>query len=256
MRSSRHHLVAEALQHPATLVSLTIAGLALIYLLVLAPEMGGSGLGLAVLVLGVVATVGCFAWRYSVGYGEEEARRELRKSSASAIAAARQREADDRDATRRRWRKASRASASTPGVECSSISPRSSPHSRDRCARTRTRPCRSVTSCPTSSTTPTAWSRASSRRARLLERSEGPRRRRLEYELDDVMDRLEDPDLRQRARARTRRAAKVSRTRRRSPRSTGSARRRATCCSRPRPSTPRCTRRTTISRRCGPGPRR
>ncbi len=27
----------------------------------------------------------------------------------------------------------------------------------------------------------------------MLERSEGPRRRRLEYELDDVMDRLEDP---------------------------------------------------------------
>ncbi len=73
--TSRHHLVVEALQHPATLVSLTIAGLALIYVLVLAAEMGGSGLGLAVLVLGVVATVVCFAWRYSVGYGEEEARR-------------------------------------------------------------------------------------------------------------------------------------------------------------------------------------
>ena len=53
---------------PSTLVALTVVGFALIFLLVLSPELGMAGLATAALGLGAIAFTGCFAWHYSHGY--------------------------------------------------------------------------------------------------------------------------------------------------------------------------------------------
>src|SRR5207249_1567174 len=51
-------------------------------------------LALVVLVLSAIAAIGCFAWRYSIGYGEEEARLELERLERQEAEAARQRAAE------------------------------------------------------------------------------------------------------------------------------------------------------------------
>ena len=53
-------LCGQAVQHPSTLVSLTVVGFALIYLLVLSPELGLRSLSVAAAVLGTVASVSSF----------------------------------------------------------------------------------------------------------------------------------------------------------------------------------------------------
>jgi hypothetical protein len=90
----RQHALMDALQHPATLTAVTVAGLALIYLVLLAPELGGSALALVLLVASTLAAVACFAWRYSIGYGEAEARREIERLEREEAEATRQRVAE------------------------------------------------------------------------------------------------------------------------------------------------------------------
>jgi class 3 adenylate cyclase len=87
----RRVALVDAVEHPATLTAVTIAGLSFIYLLLLAPELGGAALALVLLVVSAAASVACFAWRYSIGYGEAAARREHERY-----------EREEAEATRRR----------------------------------------------------------------------------------------------------------------------------------------------------------
>ena len=65
--ASRRAAVVDAVQHPSTLVSLTVVGFALIYLLVLSPELGLRSLSVAAAVLGTVASVSSFGLHYTRG---------------------------------------------------------------------------------------------------------------------------------------------------------------------------------------------
>ena len=83
------------MQHPSTLVALTVVGFALIFLLVLSPELGMAGLATAALGLGAIAFTGCFAWHYSQGYAAEqkqiEDERRQREAEARTLDVARER---------------------------------------------------------------------------------------------------------------------------------------------------------------------
>ena len=97
-KADRDAVILDALQHPSTLVALTVVGFALIFLLVLSPELGMAGLSAAVLAIGAVAFTGCFAWHYSQGYGERQRRikdeQDQREAKARAEQNARERAGD------------------------------------------------------------------------------------------------------------------------------------------------------------------
>jgi len=84
----------EAVEHPATLTSATIAGLSFIYLLVLAPELGGSTLALVLLLASAATSVVSFARRYAAAHGDAEARREVERLELEEAEAARRRIAE------------------------------------------------------------------------------------------------------------------------------------------------------------------
>jgi hypothetical protein len=207
---SRRHLIAEAVQHPSTLVSLTIAGFALIYVLVLAPELGGGGIGLAVLVLAALAVVGCFAWRYTVVWADEEARQEIARFEVEAAAAAHQRDktiAEQRAVLEEGFEKIGSDAGSRIlhdlAEEHTAVQTSLREHEDSTFSLAHILP----------SIVDDAYQRGLSvlmDALDLLEQSESPRRRRLEYELDDIIDRLEDPvyeDERERERDEQRRLA-------------------------------------------------
>ena len=116
-RSPKRQVIAESLQYPATLISLSAAGFALIYLVVLASQLGGASLALAVLVIAALASIGTFGWRYSIGYGEAEARREIANIELAEAEAARARARRRCPNCGARSRRGSRASASTTEVD-------------------------------------------------------------------------------------------------------------------------------------------
>jgi Protein kinase domain len=62
---SRRDSIVYALQHPSTLVSIVVVGLAAIFLFVLAAELGMAIVAESLLVVGMIAVVGSFAWRYT-----------------------------------------------------------------------------------------------------------------------------------------------------------------------------------------------
>jgi hypothetical protein len=69
---SRRAVLLEAIQHPLTLGSLTVAGLALIYVMILSSEVGVRGLAMAALVLATLVCVASFVWQYARGYSERQ----------------------------------------------------------------------------------------------------------------------------------------------------------------------------------------
>ena len=158
LRAERRAAILDALQHPSTLVALTVVGLALIFLLVLSPELGMAGLGSLVLGLGAVAFVGMLrvallaraTARCRSGSTTSNAsarptsspRRSLasapRRASGSSTGSTRITSDDgDEGATvldgpRRRVRRDGRAAAAQPGAVRPSASPRCSPTSPRR----------------------------------------------------------------------------------------------------------------------------
>jgi hypothetical protein len=207
---ARRHLVAEAVEHPATLVSLTITGLAFIYLVVLAPETGAGALALVVLILSAVAMVGSFAWRYTVGYGEEEAKKEIEKVERDAEAAALERLrtiAKQRGELEEGFARIGSDAGSRVlhdlTEEFAALETSLQEHEESAFSLAHILP----------SLVDDTYQRGLSvllDALDLLERSESPRRRRLEYELDDINDRLQNDDYddaRERARDERRKLA-------------------------------------------------
>jgi hypothetical protein len=74
--SGRGRLMLDAIQRPVALMGALVAGLALIYFVVLAPEAGFGAPAVALLAGAVAVAVVSFARQYSMGYEEEVARRE------------------------------------------------------------------------------------------------------------------------------------------------------------------------------------
>jgi hypothetical protein len=73
----RRELLDDALGQPVTLTALTVAGLSLIYLLVLAPELGFATVALVGVVVSLVVAIGSFFRHYSTAYGLAAAQREV-----------------------------------------------------------------------------------------------------------------------------------------------------------------------------------
>ena len=71
---SRRALIVAALQHAGTLMSVTLVGLAVIFRLVLSPEIGLEWVGMLTIALGSLASIASFGWCYSSGYLEAQAR--------------------------------------------------------------------------------------------------------------------------------------------------------------------------------------
>jgi hypothetical protein len=94
---SRVSVATAALQHTSTLVALTVTGLALVFLIVLSPEVGMRTVSAAIFVIGAVVTAGCFAGRWSIEYQREQSRVEAEAQEREREARARQvaRERDD-----------------------------------------------------------------------------------------------------------------------------------------------------------------
>lgn len=110
--SGRGRLMVDSVQHPAALTGALVAGLALIYLIVLAPAVGFGALALVLLAVAVGVAVVSFVRQYSMGYEEEEARRELEQIGREEAEAARRRADDMR--TRRRELEAELSALSDP----------------------------------------------------------------------------------------------------------------------------------------------
>ncbi|MFL6203801.1 MAG: protein kinase domain-containing protein [Acidimicrobiales bacterium] len=96
-------VAVDSLLDPLTLTGLTIAGLALIFLMVLSPELGMGGLAAAVLVLGGLAGAGSFAWRWSTARRQHQAQLAQEQTARDARAHAESVERD-RSETRQRLR--------------------------------------------------------------------------------------------------------------------------------------------------------
>ena len=70
-RAIRRRMRSDALQHPATLLPLTVFIMSIIYLLLLSPLLGGGiGAIVSLVVSGLVATAG-YVWRYAFRYTAE-----------------------------------------------------------------------------------------------------------------------------------------------------------------------------------------
>jgi class 3 adenylate cyclase len=200
----RRLALSEAMEHPATLTAVTVAGLALIYLLLVAPQLGGSALALVILIVSAVAAVACFAWRYSIGYGEAEAQREVERLEREEAEATRRRIAEI--AQRRRELAAGMARAGSDegsrvlaGLtnEFEAIS-----HSLRESGADSALSFVHILPGLAEETYMTGLS-VLAQALGLLEVSESSRRRRIELELLDIKERLDDPsrtDERERAR--------------------------------------------------------
>ena len=71
----RRQLLSDAAQHPATLLPLAIVIASAIYLLILAPLLGGAPWAIALLGVSTIVAASSFAWRYVFRYTEEYTRR-------------------------------------------------------------------------------------------------------------------------------------------------------------------------------------
>jgi hypothetical protein len=183
-------------QHPSTLVALTVVGFALIFLVVLSPELGMAGPATAALALGAVAFTGCFAWHYSSGYAAEqkqiEDERHQREADARALAVAR-----ERAETRHRLEQGFARITSDDGDEgARRLTGLSDEFDATTMLLRRTldRPSASLSSFSllpdlTEETYRHGMS-ALSDALELLEFADGPQRRRLEGELAEIEDRL------------------------------------------------------------------
>lgn len=69
----RGDLIAAAFQHAWTLTALTVTGLAVIFRLVLSPEVGLEWLGTLVMAVGSLASIASFGWCYASEYVEAQA---------------------------------------------------------------------------------------------------------------------------------------------------------------------------------------
>ena len=160
-RTPRGPVILDAVQHPSTLVALTVVGFALIFLLVLSPELGMAGLATAALGLGAIAFTGCFAWHYSKGYAAEqkqiEDERHQREAEARTLER-RPRAGGDAPAARAGVRSHHLAMTGTKAQECSPGSATSSTRSPSCCGETRTGrpPASRPRCCPTSPRRPIA----------------------------------------------------------------------------------------------------
>lgn len=75
--SIRRELRLDALQHPATLLPLSILVMAVIFILVLSPLFGWRWALVAIIASGIVA-IASFIWRYFLRFGQEYERRVMR----------------------------------------------------------------------------------------------------------------------------------------------------------------------------------
>lgn len=66
---------SDAIQHPITILPLTLSVLATVYLVLYAPIVGGTFVALAVLLLSGAVAAGSFIWRYLLRYNDEYARK-------------------------------------------------------------------------------------------------------------------------------------------------------------------------------------
>jgi serine/threonine-protein kinase len=213
VEGERDTIVLDALQHPTTLVALTVVGFALIFLVVLSPELGMAGVSAAVLVCGAVAFTGFFAWHYSHGYAvrrqrvDDEIRRredEQRQRDAEEDALNRARE---RAETRRRLQQGFSLITSEAGDQGETVLAGLGDEF-DAIAmlleRSTGQTSASLTVVP--NLTEEAYRHgmsALSRALELLEIADGPQRRRIEGELAEIDDRLErDAHADERAKAR------------------------------------------------------
>ena len=117
---SRSALIVGSFQHAGTLLAVTVVGLAVIFRLVLSPEVGLEWVGTLAIGVGSLAAIASFGWRYSSGYVEAqamivEARREREGE-------ARERDvARERAETRRRLAVGFSRVATTDGRECGRV---------------------------------------------------------------------------------------------------------------------------------------
>jgi class 3 adenylate cyclase len=191
---SRREVVTEAALHPTTLVGVTLAGVSMIFLLVLAPELGMGGLSAAVLVLGVVVATSSFVREYSLTYRERRQRIDDNRRDRE-LADQRHRAGQERSELRRRLE-----------MEYARVS---SEHARDGervlaaladefdaltalLLRSQVRSSISASAVlpDLADETHRHGMSALSDALELLEFADGPQRRRLEGELDDIEARL------------------------------------------------------------------
>ena len=72
--SIRKELRSEALQHPATMIPLALAGLSLIHLMGISPFPVGAFWAIILLIGSLAAGAGCFFWIYSVQHADAYAK--------------------------------------------------------------------------------------------------------------------------------------------------------------------------------------
>jgi hypothetical protein len=200
-------VILDALQHPSTLVALTVVGFALIFLLVLSPEVGMAGLSAVALGLGTVACIGCFGWHYSRGHAEQQARIDVERSQREAALRALE-VARDRADTRRRLEQGFARITSDDGDEACGVLAGLGDEF-DAIAtllqRSADRPSVSLSSLlpDLAEETYRHGMSALSDVLELLEFADGPQHRRLEGELAEIDDRLQrDSYTDERARSR------------------------------------------------------
>ncbi len=207
-RAPRGPILLDAVQHPSTLVALTVVGFALIFLLVLSPELGMAGLATAALGLGAIAFTGCFAWHYSKGYAAEqkqiEDERRQREAEARTLDVAR-----ERAETRHRLEQGFALITSHDGDEGAGVLAGLSDEFdaiTKLLRRNRDRPSASLSSSLLPDLTEETYRHgmsALSDALELLEFADGPQRRRLEGELAEIEDRVgRDTHADERAKAR------------------------------------------------------
>ena len=202
-RPARGALVAEALEHPATLTALTVAGFALIYLTVLGSELGQRGIAVIVFMLATATTLVSFGRRYLIGYHEDEARREIAEFERTRAETLRMRDESFADLRRALGRGFSRIGSADGSRVLDGLT-----HEWDAVSALLQRST-DAASLVTSSLLPglaeeTYRSGLStlSKALELLEVADGPERRRLEREVAAITERSEDPsgDARERER--------------------------------------------------------
>ena len=191
---SRAAAAGVAAQQPATLVSFTISGVALIYAVVLGGALGAGALALAVFVVAGLATAACFAWNYALAVRDQRAFSAAEQASREAEALA-ELVAREHLAARAQLDEGFERIASRDAREAARVLENlGDEHDAVQAllARGHDRTRASVTALVPNLTEEAyrGGMSALSDALGLLEESDGARRRRVEAELEEVEDRL------------------------------------------------------------------
>ena len=191
---SRRAVAVEAIEHPVTLGALMVAGLGVIFDVVLAAELGMEMLGTVALAAGALGFVASFGWRYSTGIYEQRSRLTATALENQLTEQART-VAQDRTATRRRLEQGFSAVRTNSGAEGAQALHGLAMQFDSIDALVRRSSDRPASPLPSvlphlSEEAYRHGMSALSDALELLESAEGPTRRRLEAELDDIEDRL------------------------------------------------------------------